>query len=562
MNAALRLTLSLASLMLLLLAGSWLSGWLLLQWWGLPDTATPWLWPRYLQLQQLPQLQAHQRAIQLSGGIGLGLASLVWLGALVLLWRKPARSLHGDARFASRTLLRRTGLFRNDPGGLLIGRSGRQLLRDHSQRFVLLAAPTRSGKGVSVVIPVLLDYAHSVVVLDIKGENHARTSGYRRRIGQQVFCFQPFAADGRSHRWNPLQHVSSDPARCAGDLRGIAQVLYPEGDNSGNQRFFTDQARNSFVALGLCLFERHARDRRLQLPKAQPPTLGQLYRLSIGDGRPMRDWLQLLADDDLLSDSCRTSLRALCSQADDTLSSILGSLQAPLGLWADPQLDAATSGHDIALDQVRRQRMTVYLCITPDRLEQAALLVRLIFSLLIRDNTRTLPEQDPTLRHPCLLLLDEFTSMGRIDILAQSVSYMAGYQLRLLTVIQSMAQLDAVYGTEQARNLATNHATQILFAPREQQDARLYSEMLGTTTQRRQQRSQGRDTSHTEILDSRPLLLPQEVKALGPQRQIVLMEGLADAALLDKICYSRERRSPQRLLPAPPIPQLPPMEPV
>ena len=560
MNAALRLTLSLASLMLLLLAGSWLSGWLLLQWWGLPDTATPWLWPRYLQLQQLPQLQAHQRAIQLSGGIGLGLTSLVWLGALVLLWRKPARSLHGDARFASRTLLRRTGLFRNDPGGLLIGRSGRQLLRDHSQRFVLLAAPTRSGKGVSVVIPVLLDYAHSVVVLDIKGENHARTSGYRHGIGQQVFCFQPFAADGRSHRWNPLQHVSSDPARCAGDLRGIAQVLYPEGDHSGNQRFFTDQARNAFVALGLCLFERHARDLRLQLPAAQAPTLGQLYRLSIGDGRPMRDWLQLLADDDLLSTSCRTSLRALCGQADDTLASIVGSLQAPLGLWADPQLDAATSGHAIPLDQVRRQRMTVYLCITPDRLEQAALLVRLFFSVLIRDNTRTLPEHDASLRHPCLLLLDEFTSMGRIDILAQSVSYMAGYQLRLLTVIQSMAQLDACYGPEQARNLATNHATQILFAPREQQDARLYAEMLGNTTQRRQQRSHGRDTSHTEILDSRPLLLPQEVKALGRERQLVLMEGLADAALLDKICYYRDRRLRQRLLPATPIPLLPSVE--
>ena len=204
--------------------------------------------------------------------------------------------------------------------------------------------------------------------------------------------------------------------------------------------------------------------------------------------------------------------------------------------------------------------MTVYLCITPDRLEQAALLVRLFFSLLIRDNTRTLPEHDASLRHPCLLLLDEFTSMGRIDILAQSVSYMAGYQLRLLTVIQSMAQLDACYGPEQARNLATNHATQILFAPREQQDARLYAEMLGNTTQRRQQRSHGRDTSHTEILDSRPLLLPQEVKALGRERQLVLMEGLADAALLDKICYYRDRRLRQRLLPATPIPLLPSVE--
>ena len=84
--------------------------------------------------------------------------------------------------------------------------------------------------------------------------------------------------------------------------------------------------------------------------------------------------------------------------------------------------------------------------------------------------------------------------------------------------------------------------------------------MLGNTTQRRQQRSHGRDTSHTEILDSRPLLLPQEVKALGRERQLVLMEGLADAALLDKICYYRDRRLRQRLLPATPIPLLPSVE--
>lgn len=78
--------------------------------------------------------------------------------------------------------------------------------------------------------------------------------------------------------------------------------------------------------------------------------------------------------------------------------------------------------------------------------------------------------------------MDEFTSIGKVDIIATAVAYMAGYNLRLLPIIQSMAQLDATYGKDLSRTIITNHALQILYAPREQQDANDYSEMLGYTT--------------------------------------------------------------------------------
>src|SRR5206468_2978537 len=109
--------------------------------------------------------------------------------------------------------------------------------------------------------------------------------------------------------------------------------------------------------------------------------------------------------------------------------------------------------------------------IQPNKLAESRLIVNLFFSQLINVNTRELPQTNPELKYQCLLLMDEFTAIGKVDILAISVSYMAGYNLRLLPIIQSMAQLDATYGKDISRTIITNHALQIIFAPREQQDA-------------------------------------------------------------------------------------------
>jgi len=155
-----------------------------------------------------------------------------------------------------------------------------------------------------------------------------------------------------------------------------------------------------------------------------------------------------------------------------------------------------------------------------------------------------------------LLLMDEFTAIGRVDILAKSVSYMAGYNLRLLPIIQSMAQLDAVYGKEQSRTLITNHALQIIYAPREQQDANDYSDMLGYTTIRKESVSRGREVSSSENEEKRALMLPQELKALGPDKEIILYEGMSQPVMCEKIRYYKESTFKNRLLPKVDIPQL------
>src|SRR5690606_13914370 len=398
------------------------------------------------------------------------------------------KSLHGNARFASAGDLARQGMFKESDTGLIVGKFNGNLVRLSGQQFAILAAPTRSGKGVGVVIPNLLDYRESVVVLDIKQENFELTSGWRASQGQEVYLFNPFAEDRRTHRWNPLTYVSSDPAFRISDLMSIAAMLYPDG--ADEQKFWVSQARNAFMAFSLYLFENWEDMKQSGFPSQHGvPTLGAVYRLSSGDGSELKTYLQALSKKDFLSPNAKTAFANLLSQADETFASIMGTFKEPLNAWINPVLDAATSGDDFLLTDVRRKRMTIYIGIQPNKLAEARLIVNLFFSQLINQNTKALPNTDPSLTHQCLLLMDEFTSIGKVEIIATAIAYMAGYNIRLLPIIQSMAQLDAVYGKDVSRTMITNHALQIVYAPREQQDANDYSEMLGYTTVRKKNRS-------------------------------------------------------------------------
>ena len=467
---------------------------------------------------------------------------------------KPTRKpLHGGARFAGITDLARKGLLKANPDGIIVGRYKGRLLRLSGQQFAILAAPTRSGKGVGVVVPNLLEYEESVVVLDIKQENFQLTSGWRASQGQEVFLFNPFAEDRRSHRWNPLAYVSADPAFRISDLQAIAAMLYPDGDD--RQKFWTSHARNAFLAFSLFLFERWDEDRTNGFAGACP-TLGAVFRMSAGNGVDLRAHLQALASQPFLGGATRAAFTSLFSQAEETFASIIGTFKEPLNAWVNPVLDAATSSNDFLLTDLRRKRMTIYVGIQPNKLAEARLILNLFFSQAINLNTRELPGSNPELSHQCLLLMDEFTSIGRIDIIASAVAYMAGYNLRLLPIIQSMAQLDATYGKDTARMIVTNHALQIVFAPREQQDANDYSEMLGYTTLRRQNVTRGRDFTRSETEERRALMLPQELKALGARKEVILYEGMPHPVLCDKVRYYEDRRFRKRLLPPAKIEQI------
>jgi type IV secretion system protein VirD4 len=545
-------------LLVALAAGEYLSGLftLLLLKLGTAELGLGTYWS-YVSALDLPQVAPYVGKIKLGGYIGFGLPLILWLIALYFIARPKKQAMHGDARFANSGDLNKHGMFKASGNGIIVGKFKGDLVRLSGQQFVILAAPTRSGKGVGVVIPNLLEYQESMVVLDIKQENFELTSGWRASQGQEIYLFNPFAENRRTHRWNPLTYVSSDPAFRVSDLMSIATMLYPDG--SDDQKFWVSQARNAFMAFTLYLFEKWEDDESRNIPIAlrSKPTLGQVYRLSSGDGTDLKKLYQQLSQQAFLSGNARSAFANMLSQADETFASILGTFKEPLNAWINPVLDAATSADDFLLTDVRKKRMTIYIGIQPNKLAEARLIVNLFFSQLINQNTKELPQNNKALKYQCLLLMDEFTSIGKVEIIASAVSYMAGYNIRLLPIIQSMAQLDATYGKDISRTLITNHALQIVYAPREQQDANDYSDMLGYTTVRKENRTRAKGgDSRSESEERRALMLPQELKAMGPDKEVFLYEGIPHPVLCDKIRYYKDKHFTERLMPKVDVPTL------
>ena len=388
----------------------------------------------------LPEVQPYLGRVKAGGYIGFGLPALLWLLALYFMARKKKPSIHGDARFAHGGDLSRHGMFKRTENDILVGKFKGELVRLGGQQFVILAAPTRSSKCVGIVIPNLLEYQESAVVLYIKQENYELTSGWRASQGQDVYLFNPFAEDRRSHRWNPLSYVSKDPAFRVSDLMSIAAMLYPDG--ADDQKFWVSQARNAFMAFTLFLFEKWDDDEKNSIPLQlrSKPTLGAVYRLSSGDGSDLKQLYQLLAQQAFLSGNAQSAFANLLSQANETFASILGTFKEPLNTWINPVLDAATGDDDFLLTDVRKKKMTIYIGIQPNKLAESRMIMNLFFSQLINLNTKELPQTNPALK------FDRKKARGmRLDIAAGTAVRFEPGQTRDVQLV-ALAGKRVVYG--------------------------------------------------------------------------------------------------------------------
>jgi len=434
------------------------------------------------------------------------------------------KSLFGDARFATKTEIRKAGLLADK--GIILGLYKGAYLMFGGSQHVILSAPTRSGKGVGIVIPNLLTWPDSVVVLDVKQENHAITSGYRKKHGQPCFMFNPAASDYRTHRYNPLHYISDDPNFRIDDVQKIGNMLFP--DQQGTDPIWTATPRALFLGVVLFLIE----------TPGKLVTLGQVLRESLADGDGAKYFAKHInarhAAGNPLSAPCVRALNSYISiSSDNTRSGVMTSFRSRLELWNNPLIDAATSANDFDLREIRKTRMSIFLGVTPDNLERVAPLLNLFFQQLIDLNTRELPERNPKLKYQCLLLADEFTSMGKIHVLSKGISYIAGYGLRMMPIIQSPAQVVEVYGKDAAQTFTTNHAAQIVFPPKasELQTAKDVSEWLGyqTVTGVSESKRKGifvkKAPSESHSDQRRALLLPQEITSLPTSAELVVVEN-------------------------------------
>jgi type IV secretion system protein VirD4 len=546
-------------------AGAFLSGYLLQLFLGLHGVPLNWdtYWS-YARVIDLPRIAPFATRIKLAGGIGFGLPMLALFAAMLAMLKPREAAFHGDARFATRSDLKRAGLLDDTPEGVVIGRSGRELLRLGGTQHVIMTAPTRTGKTTGVAIPVLLTYGHSIVAMDLKGELYQLTSGWRARQGQKIRVFAPYDETGRTHRFNPFQTVSGDPRVRISEIQTIGAILYPDDPNK--DPFWTNQSRTAFFAFTSYLFEHWDHQVRrlvnLNAPRGllpdpnthlQFPSFERIYKLSAGVGG--KDTKALIQDilkegnDDFISEATRTAFSGLASLAEQTFSSVIGSMQEPLQQFLSPILAAATNASDFDVSTLRKEPTTIYVVIPPAKLGESSKLLNIFFSTVVGQNLKVTPQEDKSIRNQMLLLLDEFTAMGRVDVLSKRISLTAGYWVRDLSIIQSLSQLDSTYGADEARTYITNHAASIVFTPREQRDAEEYSRQLGDTTVRRRNRSVGQGgTTYSYTEERRPLMLPQELKALGNEEQLIFFEGCPPIKC-SKIRYFKDAFFKQRLLP-------------
>ncbi len=474
--------------------------------------------------------------------IGLLANAVPLLAAIAAVVRSQRPPLHGAARWASEGELQRGGL-RARQGVILGERAGRLLVLSGSEH-VALYAPTRSGKGVGVVIPNLLAWPDSVVVLDVKRENWDATAGFRAESGQAVLLFDPLDAEGRTACFNPLGHVDrTDPVAVMDELQKLAVMLFPSHDHS--DPFWSEAARTGFIGVGALVAE---------TPSATF-SLGVIYReLTQGDPRTRLPALvaERAAEGAPLSQGCVSALADFCSASENTFASIKQTITARLNLWINPRVCAATDRSDFDLRDLRRRRLSLYLAVTPDNLARVAPLYNLLLQQLIDLNTRERPTADS---RQVLVLLDEFARLGHAAVIARAFSFVAGYGLRLLPVLQSPAQLRAIYGPDVAEEILANCGVEIAFAPKELKVARDLSDRLGFRAQTAISRSRpaglasGRRTV-TQSEQRRALMLPQELIQL-PDSDLILIRGSMAPVRARKLVYWRDRRFHVRLRPPP-----------
>ncbi len=514
-------------------------------WRGAPVYLPPaffWWW--YAYDAYAPRIFIEGACIAASGGF---ISIAVAIGMSV--WRaREAKNVatYGTARWATPREVRAAGLL--GPAGVVLGRFGREYLRQDGPEHVLCFAPTRSGKGVGLVVPTLLTWPASCIVHDIKGENWELTAGLRARHGR-VLLFDP--TNPNSAAYNPLLEVRRGAWEVR-DVQNVADVLVdPEG--SLERRNHWEKTSHALL-VGAILHVLYAETDK---------TLAGVANFLSDPRRPIDTTLHAMMKTAHLGGGphpvIASAARELLNKSDNERSGVLSTAMSFLGLYRDPVVAQVTSRCDWRIrDLVEGNRpATLYLVVPPSDISRTKPLVRLILNQIGRRLTEDLHAKGR--RYRLLLMLDEFPALGRLDFFESALAFMAGYGLKGFLIAQSLNQIEKAYGPNNA--ILDNCHVRVSFATNDERTAKRVSDALGTATELRAMKNYaGHRLSpwlgHLMVSrqeTARPLLTPGEVMQLPPDDELVLVSGCPPIRA-KKARYFEDRRLTERVF-APPKPQ-------
>jgi type IV secretion system protein VirD4 len=469
------------------------------------------------------------------------------------LWRARQSRLvttYGSARWASHREISGAGLYR--PSGVFLGKLRDAYLRHDGPEHVMAFAPTRSGKGVGLVIPTLLSWTGSAVIHDIKGENWQLTAGWRGTFSHALL-FNP--TDIRSAHYNPLLEVRRGTQEVR-DVQNIADILVdPEG--ALERRNHWDKTSYALL-VGAILHVLYAE---------QEKTLARVATLLSDPQRSFAATLKRMMttnhigteEHPMVHPVVASAARELLNKSENERSGVLSTAMSLLGLYRDPTVAAVTSSCDWRISDLvdGKQPCSLYLVVPPSDISRTKPLIRLVLNQIGRRLTEQLDASGaPTHKHKLLMMLDEFPALGRLDFFETSLAFMAGYGIRAFLIAQSLNQISKAYGESNA--ILDNCHVRVCFSTNDERTAKRISDALGTATEQRAMRNYaGHRLSpwlgHVMVSrqeTARQLMTPGEVMQLPPADEIVMVSGLAPIRA-KKLRYYEDANFAERVLSPP-----------
>lgn len=492
---------------------------------------------------------AYAPAIFVEGAIIAASGGFIAIAAAILMSiirAREARNIatYGSARWAEDKEIRAAGLL--GPDGVVLGRHTQDYLRHDGPEHVLCFAPTRSGKGVGLVVPTLLTWPGSCIVHDIKGENWTLTAGFRAKHGR-VLLFDP--TNARSSAYNPLLEVRQGEWEVR-DVQNIADILVdPEG--SLDKRNHWEKTSHSLL-VGAILHVLYAE---------KDKTLAGVANFLSDPRRPVEATLRAMMDTPHLGEAgvhpvIASSARELLNKSENERSGVLSTAMSFLGLYRDPVVARVTARCDWRIADLAgsRQPVTLYLVVPPSDINRTKPLIRLILNQIGRRLTEELTSSGT--RHRLLLMLDEFPALGRLDFFESALAFMAGYGLKGFLIAQSLNQIERAYGPNNA--ILDNCHVRVSFATNDERTAKRVSDALGTATELRDSTNYAGHRlapwlGHLMVSrqeTARPLLTPGEIMQLPPTDEIVMVAGTPPIRAT-KARYYEDARFQERILPPP-----------
>lgn len=452
----------------------------------------------------------------------------------LFVFKEKKSSVHGSAAWGDIDDLEKQGLVKRVGEGTILGKKDGKYIC--SPLHTIVCAKTRGGKGVGCIIPTLLTYKKSAIVLDVKGENYIITSRRREQMGQDVFCFDPFLMLGNeTHCFNPLVYINESSPRASADAKKVAHILMSQV--AGSEPFF-DLSAETFIqcAIMYVCANYNEKDRNLV----------EVRKLLASD-----DMKELL-DKFIASESYKGILKynakllllninKQTGELTDTINGIILSMASAMAFLDDENISYALSKNDFDLRMFRYTTSTLYVVFSPDDIENSAVILQLVYSFALSMNIKhkePIEAKEAGLKQigNVLFVLDEFAQLGKFTQLKKAISLVGGVGVSMMIVIQSLSQLEEHY--DKGAGELKGNSVKLFIGCEDDKTAEYISKMAGTTTVKTY--SEDHKGKRNFSFMQRDLITVGEAVQLDIMKPIIILGGMKPTKI-ERITYYEDR---------------------